>query len=88
MIQYLRISDCIGGATEHFLLLCGVNNLISCNLLDNVNAILQPNSLSNLPLREMPKALLYGQEWLPADATMEILLATLNFVHASERINK
>ena len=58
---------------------------IRCDLLDSVNAILQINSLSNLSLQEITKALLYGHERLPADANKKILLATLEYIHASER---
>ena len=71
--------------TEHFLLLCHAYALIRCDLLDSVNAILQTNGLSNLSLQEMTKVLLYGHERLPADANKKILLATLEYIHASER---
>ena len=71
--------------TEHFLLLCHAYALIRCDLLDSVNAILQANGLSNLSLQEMTKVLLYGNERLPADANKNILLATLEYIHASER---
>ena len=71
--------------TEHFLLLCHAYALIRCSLLDSVNTILLTNGLSNLSLQEMTKVLLYGHERLKADANKKILLATLEYIHASER---
>lgn len=78
------ISDGIEDA-EHFLLLCHAYDSIRCDLLDSVNAILQPNGLSNLSLQEMLKVLLYGHERLSTDANKKILLLTLEYIHASER---
>ena len=68
-----------------YFLSCSYDALIRCDLLDSVNAILQTNGLSNLSLQEMTKVLLYGHERLPADANKKILLATLEYIHASER---
>ena len=48
------ISDSIED-TEHILLLCDTYVMITCYLLDSVNAILQTNGLSNLSLQEMTK---------------------------------
>ena len=78
------ISDGIEDA-EHFLLLCHAYDSIRCDLLDSVNAILQPNGLSNLSLQEMLKVLLYGHERLSTDANKKILLLTLEYIHVSER---
>ena len=71
--------------SKYLPLFCHAYSLIRCDLHDSVNAILQKNGLSNLSLQEMTKALLYGHKRLPADANKEVLLATLEYIHSSER---
>ena len=70
--------------TDHYLLQCPFYNSLRTNLRTNVLSILSRNEL-NLDLS--PNLLLYGHDILPYQDNRDILLATLEFILASNRFN-
>ena len=71
--------------TEYVLLLGHTYDDERRYLLNSVNAILQPNRLTNLTTENLLQILLYGHEKLSFDLKTRILEATLKYIQASER---
>ena len=63
------------------------SNLIRYNLLHNVTAIPQPNGLFNFFSKKI-KNFSYFNERFRANTTTKFLLATLEYIHASEHFQK
>ena len=73
-------------------------NTISCSamlmmhirrdLLNSVNAMLLPHSLISLSNEALLQVILYGHEQLSFDSNATILQATLEYIHASNVLNK
>lgn len=71
--------------TEHFLLHCHAYDAYRRDLLDSVNATLQPYGLSNHSNALLLEMMLYGNERFSVDSNTEILKATLKYINATQR---
>ena len=70
--------------TDHFLIQCPFYNSLRSKLRTNVLSILSRNELN---LEISSKLLLYGHDTLPYQDNRDILLATLEFILASNCLN-
>ena len=70
--------------TEHFLMHGHSYNACRRDLLESVNSVLQPCSISNLSNALLPKKILYDDERLPFDSNSEILKITLRYIYATQ----
>ena len=72
--------------TEHFLLLCDSFKEHRCNLLADVNAVLQ-NSGHSVWSNSFLQLLLYGDQSLSYEANRSILTLTITYILKTERLD-
>ena len=70
---------------EHFLLSCHLYDVLRHDLLGTINAILLTKVLSNISNGMLLKVLLNGDERLSIYSNSQIIMATLTYIHASQR---
>ena len=71
---------------EHFLLLCDSFKEHRCNLLADVNAVLQ-NSGHSIWSNSFLQLLLYGDQSLSYEANRSILTLTITYILKTERLD-
>ena len=71
---------------EHYFFFCHMYVRIRPDFLNGVNAILLPHGMGNLSKEELVNILLYGHESISFEMNAKILIATLEYIQGSRRV--
>ena len=71
---------------EHYFLLCHAYDVFGRDLLHSVNAIVLSHGIIHLSNEALQKVILYSHEQLSFYSNVKILRATLEYFHASKRL--